>query len=146
MNDIMMRVRAYENGVWLAFIHPKRTLIIDPRGKIIAQSQGEQDQIVTATIGHASVSQASAANTAVIAAEIRMNLRPSGWIGGQPHLAVAPGRLLARVSAEPVDDCDALGTASLGVSVMASFWANLLLCRHPRAAHRAAQPPTWHRP
>ena len=50
MNDIMMRVRAYENGVWLAFVHPKRTLIIDPRGKIVAQNQGEQDQIVTATV------------------------------------------------------------------------------------------------
>lgn len=50
MNDIMMRVRAYENGVWLAFVHPKRTLIIDPRGKIIAQNNGEDDQIVTATI------------------------------------------------------------------------------------------------
>ena len=50
MNDTMMRVRAYENGVWLAFVHPKRSLIIDPRGTIVAQSKGEEDQIVTATI------------------------------------------------------------------------------------------------
>ena len=45
MNDIMMRVRAYENGVNLAFVHPKRALLIDASGKIIAQSQGEHDQI-----------------------------------------------------------------------------------------------------
>ncbi|MBI5086543.1 MAG: carbon-nitrogen hydrolase family protein [Acidobacteria bacterium] len=50
MNDQMMRVRAYENGVWLAFVHPNRCLIIDPRGKIVAQNTGEGDQIVTATI------------------------------------------------------------------------------------------------
>lgn len=50
MNDQMMRVRAYENGVWLAFVHPKRTLIINPRGTIVAQNTGETDQIVIATI------------------------------------------------------------------------------------------------
>jgi predicted amidohydrolase len=50
MNDIMMRVRAYENGVWLAFVHPKRCLIIDPKGSIIAKDAGEFDQVVMATI------------------------------------------------------------------------------------------------
>ena len=50
MNDIMMRVRAYENGVWLAFVHPKRCLIVDPRGNIVASNTGEDDQIVTARI------------------------------------------------------------------------------------------------
>lgn len=55
LNDIMMRVRAYENGVWLAFVHPKRCLVIDPRGHIIAQNDGEQDQIVTAQISTAKV-------------------------------------------------------------------------------------------
>ncbi len=50
INDIMMRVRAYENGVWLAFVHPKRCLIIDPRGKVIAKDAGEFDQVVIATI------------------------------------------------------------------------------------------------
>ena len=50
MNDIMMRVRAYENGVWLAFVHPKRCLIIDPWGTVVAKDSGEGDQIVTATI------------------------------------------------------------------------------------------------
>ena len=50
INDIMMRVRAYENGVWLAFVHPKRCLIIDPKGKVIAKDAGEFDQAVLATI------------------------------------------------------------------------------------------------
>jgi predicted amidohydrolase len=46
MNDVMMRTRAYENGVWLAFVHPKRVLIIEPGGKIIAQNKTEEDEIV----------------------------------------------------------------------------------------------------
>lgn len=50
LNDIMMRVRAYENGVFLAFVHPKRCLIIDPRGKIVAQDHGAGDEIVAARI------------------------------------------------------------------------------------------------
>jgi predicted amidohydrolase len=50
INDIMMRVRAYENGVWLAFVHPKRCLIIDPKGKVVAKDSGEFDQVVMATI------------------------------------------------------------------------------------------------
>jgi len=50
MNDIMMRVRAYENGVWLAFVHPKRTLVIDPGGKVVASNTGDGDQIVIAPI------------------------------------------------------------------------------------------------
>jgi predicted amidohydrolase len=55
LNDIMMRVRAYENGVWLAFVHPKRCLIIDPGGRIVAKNEGERDQIVTARIDPANV-------------------------------------------------------------------------------------------
>jgi predicted amidohydrolase len=50
INDAMMRVRAYENGVWLAFVHPKRCLIIDPHGRVVAENTGEQDQIVMAKI------------------------------------------------------------------------------------------------
>jgi predicted amidohydrolase len=46
MNDVMMRVRAYENNVWLAFVHPDRALIIDPSGKIVAQNSTRGDQIV----------------------------------------------------------------------------------------------------
>ncbi|MEO7652777.1 MAG: carbon-nitrogen hydrolase family protein [Bryobacteraceae bacterium] len=50
MNDMRMRVRAQENGVWVAFVHPKRTLIIDPSGNVIAQGKGDRDQIVFGTV------------------------------------------------------------------------------------------------
>jgi predicted amidohydrolase len=50
INDIMMRVRAYENGTYLAFVHPKRCLFIDPKGSVIAKNDGEDDQIVMARI------------------------------------------------------------------------------------------------
>jgi beta-ureidopropionase len=50
MNDQMMRVRAYENGVHLVFAHPKRGLIIDAGGKILAQNEGEGDQVVMARV------------------------------------------------------------------------------------------------
>lgn len=51
LNDAMMRTRAAENGVWVVFVHPRRVLIIDPRGKIVAQDdRGGADQIVSARI------------------------------------------------------------------------------------------------
>ena len=50
MNTAMMRTRARENSVYVAFVHPKRCMIIDPSGKIVAQNQGEDDQIVMAKI------------------------------------------------------------------------------------------------
>ncbi|MDX1982232.1 MAG: carbon-nitrogen hydrolase family protein [Bryobacteraceae bacterium] len=50
MNEIMMRVRAYENGVYLAFVHPKRSMIINPKGEIIAKADPDQDRIVMSTV------------------------------------------------------------------------------------------------
>jgi predicted amidohydrolase len=50
MNDAMMRTRAFENSVWLMFVHPQRVLIIDPRGNIVAQDRGEADQVVQTRI------------------------------------------------------------------------------------------------
>jgi N-carbamoylputrescine amidase len=50
MNDALMRTRAFENGVFVAFVHPRRCLFIDPRGKVISQDTGEGDQLVTARI------------------------------------------------------------------------------------------------
>lgn len=50
INDQMMRVRAYENGVHVVFAHPNRGLIIDPGGKILAQNAGTGDQIVMAPV------------------------------------------------------------------------------------------------
>ncbi|MEZ5401962.1 MAG: carbon-nitrogen hydrolase family protein [Bryobacteraceae bacterium] len=49
MNDTMMRTRAYENGVWVAFVHPNRTLVIDPKGTVVAQDAGVEE-LVYATI------------------------------------------------------------------------------------------------
>lgn len=51
MNEVMMRTRAYENSVYVAFVHPQNTLIIDPKGAIIARDDAKAgDQIVTARI------------------------------------------------------------------------------------------------
>jgi predicted amidohydrolase len=50
INDVMMRTRAYENGVYVAFVHPKRALIVDPKGKVIAADHGDGDQVVIAKI------------------------------------------------------------------------------------------------
>jgi predicted amidohydrolase len=50
MNDAMMRTRAYENSVHVVFVHPKRCLIIDPKGMIIAQDTRTADEIVSASI------------------------------------------------------------------------------------------------
>ena len=50
MNDVMMRTRAYENGVYVVFVHPKRCLIIDPRGTIVASDNGDMDQVVSAAV------------------------------------------------------------------------------------------------
>ena len=50
MNEVMMRTRAYENSVFVAFVHPRRCLIIDPKGNVIARDKGDEDQIVTARI------------------------------------------------------------------------------------------------
>jgi predicted amidohydrolase len=50
MNEVMMRTRAYENSVFVAFVHPERCLIIDPKGNVIARDVGDKDQIVTAQI------------------------------------------------------------------------------------------------
>lgn len=50
INDMMMRTRAYENGVYVVFVHPKRCLIIDPKGTIVASGDGDGDQIVISRI------------------------------------------------------------------------------------------------
>ena len=51
MNDAMMRTRAFENGVYVVFAHPKRSLIIDPRGAVVAADSGAPgDEIVMTRI------------------------------------------------------------------------------------------------
>ncbi len=48
-NDVMMRTRAYENGVWVIFAHPRDCLIISPMGEIVARGSGP-DRVVVADI------------------------------------------------------------------------------------------------
>lgn len=61
MNDAMMRTRACENSVHVAFVHPRRCLIIDPKGSIVAEDSGADDEIVSARI----TLQDSRANTSI---------------------------------------------------------------------------------
>lgn len=46
MNDAMMRTRAFENSVWVAFVHPKRCLIIDPSGNVVARDRGSDRELM----------------------------------------------------------------------------------------------------
>jgi predicted amidohydrolase len=50
MNDAMMRTRAYENSVYVAFVHPKSALIVEPNGVVSARDAAAGDQIVYARI------------------------------------------------------------------------------------------------
>jgi len=59
MNDAMMRTRAYENGVYVLFVHPRRCLIIDPGGKIVAEDFGRRECVVNAQITLADFSELS---------------------------------------------------------------------------------------
>lgn len=48
--DIMLRTRAYENSVYVAHVHPKNTFVVNPKGDIIAQEEGEHEAMVIAEI------------------------------------------------------------------------------------------------
>jgi predicted amidohydrolase len=48
--DVMMRTRAYENSVYVAHVHPKNTFVVDPKGNIIAQEEGDHEALVLAPI------------------------------------------------------------------------------------------------
>jgi predicted amidohydrolase len=50
INDVMMRTRAFENGVHVAFVHPERCLIIGPDGTVIAQDGKAGDEVVMAPV------------------------------------------------------------------------------------------------
>lgn len=50
MNEAMMRTRAFENSVWIAFVHPKSCLMIDPKGDVVARDHSSGDEIVKARI------------------------------------------------------------------------------------------------
>ena len=36
----MMRTRSYENQCFIAFTHPKQSLVTDPRGNVVAKQDG----------------------------------------------------------------------------------------------------------
>jgi predicted amidohydrolase len=46
LNETMMRTRAYENGVFIAFVHVRGTLILDPRGNVAARSTPDDETLV----------------------------------------------------------------------------------------------------
>src|SRR5262245_30711634 len=46
MNDSMLRARAYDNGVFIVFAHPRDGLVIDPGGRIIAANMSVPGQNV----------------------------------------------------------------------------------------------------
>ncbi len=49
-NEALLRTRAWENSVWVVYVKQNQALIINPSGKIVARNQGDQDQLVYATI------------------------------------------------------------------------------------------------
>ena len=49
-NDMMMSIRARENGLWIAFVHFDDCLIINPSGEIVARYKPDGDRIVLAEI------------------------------------------------------------------------------------------------
>jgi predicted amidohydrolase len=50
INDIMMRTRAYENSLHIAFVHFDDCLLIDARGNIVARYEPGGDRVVMAEL------------------------------------------------------------------------------------------------
>jgi predicted amidohydrolase len=46
MNEAMMRTRARENGIFIAFVHVKGTLVIDPEGTVLARTGPRDETLV----------------------------------------------------------------------------------------------------
>ena len=46
LNETMMRTRAYENGIFITFVHVRGTLILDPRGSVAARSAPGEEALV----------------------------------------------------------------------------------------------------
>ena len=47
LNEAMMRTRSFENQCFIAFAHPKQSLVTDPRGEVVAKQDGlERDSRV----------------------------------------------------------------------------------------------------
>lgn len=48
--DLLLRVRAFENGVGIVWVSPFNTLVISPGGEIVAERKGFGDKVVPATL------------------------------------------------------------------------------------------------
>jgi predicted amidohydrolase len=46
----MMQTRSYESEVFIAFTHPRQSLITDPNGNIIVNNEDEKDSITISEI------------------------------------------------------------------------------------------------
>ncbi|MCH7989841.1 MAG: carbon-nitrogen hydrolase family protein, partial [Planctomycetes bacterium] len=44
LNEAIMRTRAYENQCFIAFTHPKQSLVTDPRGSVLAKQDARDDE------------------------------------------------------------------------------------------------------
>jgi len=49
-SETIMRIRAFENSAYVAWVNPTRTLIIDPEGNVLAGKVGTEDKLVMAKI------------------------------------------------------------------------------------------------
>lgn len=48
--DILMRARAYENGIYVVYTSPRNAFVADPDGEIVAQVRNNQDELLIATL------------------------------------------------------------------------------------------------
>lgn len=54
LNEVMMRTRAYENGVFIVFAHVKGALVLGPRGDVLARSaEGERTLVYEVDLAEA---------------------------------------------------------------------------------------------
>jgi predicted amidohydrolase len=50
LNEAMMRTRAYENQCFIAFTHPKQSLVTGPNGKVLLKEDGTEDEASAAHV------------------------------------------------------------------------------------------------
>lgn len=50
LNEAMMRTRAYENQCFIAFAHPKQSLVTGPNGKVLAKEESAEEEASQARV------------------------------------------------------------------------------------------------
>jgi len=50
LNLAMMRTRAYENGFFVAFAHPRQSLVTGPGGEVVVDVRSDRDALVPCTV------------------------------------------------------------------------------------------------